>query len=177
MKEPIIFFVPGKPEPAGSKRAFALKQGGRYTGRVAVTDANKNSKGWKAAVRKEAERAYTEEPWDCPIRLIVRFTLLQPKSHFRTGRNAHLLREDAPRMPISKPDTTKLLRGVEDALTGILWRDDAQIVHQTVSKAYGHRQGAVIEVHEMEPTDPVGGRFPEHFREKFAEVKAAVAAV
>jgi Holliday junction resolvase RusA-like endonuclease len=28
------------------------------------------------------------------------------------------------------------VRGVEDALTGVVWRDDAQIVHQVASKFY-----------------------------------------
>lgn len=32
------------------------------------------------------------------------------------------------------PDVLKLARGVEDALTGIVWRDDAQIVNESLSK-------------------------------------------
>jgi Holliday junction resolvase RusA-like endonuclease len=36
-----------------------------------------------------------------------------------------------------KPDVLKLARAVEDALTGILYRDDAQIVTEVLRKRYG----------------------------------------
>lgn len=147
MRERIQFFVSGKPQPAGSKRAFVLKRGGAYTGRAIVTDANPNSKDWKTDVRREAERALTGEPWDCPIRLTLQFFILRPKSHYRTGANADKMKEGAPKLPTSKPDATKLCRGVEDALTGMAWVDDAQIVTQLVSKRYG-RQGVLITINE-----------------------------
>ena len=35
------------------------------------------------------------------------------------------------------PDVLKLARGVEDALTGIVWRDDAQIVNESLNKVVG----------------------------------------
>jgi Holliday junction resolvase RusA-like endonuclease len=35
-----------------------------------------------------------------------------------------------------KPDLDKLLRSLKDALTRILWRDDAQVVSVCISKAY-----------------------------------------
>jgi len=38
--------------------------------------------------------------------------------------------------PASRPDLTKLIRSVEDALTGILWRDDAQVISQVALKRY-----------------------------------------
>lgn len=149
MKEPITFAVFGKPQPAGSKRAFVLK-GGAHAGRAIITDANPKAKDWKIDVKHEAQRAYDGEPWECPIVLTLRFTLERPKSHYRTGVNANKLKDSAPIAPTSKPDTTKLCRGVEDALTGILWKDDAQIVTQYVSKRYG-RPGVVIEISEYAP--------------------------
>jgi Holliday junction resolvase RusA-like endonuclease len=39
-------------------------------------------------------------------------------------------------LPVVMPDATKLLRGLEDALTGVVWHDDAQIVSQHVEKRY-----------------------------------------
>ena len=46
---------------------------------------------------------------------------------------------------------TKLIRAVEDALTGIVWRDDAQVAVQKVAKVYGDEpQGAVITIEEIE---------------------------
>jgi Holliday junction resolvase RusA-like endonuclease len=55
------------------------------------------------------------------------FAVSRPKTHYRTGRFAHLLRDDSPPEPDVKPDLSKLLRAAEDAMTGIVWADDCQI--------------------------------------------------
>ena len=154
----IAFEVVGHPEPAGSKKAFAVrrKQGGGWvnTGQVAVTDDNPKSKGWQSRVQDAALDAMIDG--DGPIGalegalgLAVIFTVLRPKGHFGTGRNAGTLKPSAPDYPTVKPDATKLLRGLEDALTGLLWRDDAQVVEQAVLKRYGAREGAKVTVWEL----------------------------
>lgn len=150
MMEPIRFTVRGKPQPAGSKRAFALKVNGQYTGRAVVTDDNKKSSDWKADVRAEAVKVAPAHPLTGPLKLRVCFYVARPKGHFGTGRNAEVLKSSAPPFPTSKPDTTKLLRGLEDACTAILWKDDAQIVSQHVYKRYG-TPGAVVELSEEVP--------------------------
>jgi Holliday junction resolvase RusA-like endonuclease len=77
----------------------------------------------------------------------VTFLMPRPKGHFRTGKRAHILREAAPLYHTSKPDATKLLRATEDALTGILWHDDAQIAMQIVKKRYtSSNPGAEIKI-------------------------------
>lgn len=148
----VSFFVHGKPEPAGSKRAFVLK-GGPRKGAAIIVDANANSKPWKTAVAYEARRAHTGEPMQGPIQLDLTFFLVRPRGHYRTGANSDKLRDNAPKYPISKPDVLKLTRGVEDACTSILWQDDAQIVTENIRKRYG-RQGVKIEVAPYEE-DPI----------------------
>lgn len=147
MKTPIDFIVDGKPQPAGSKRAFVLK-GGANKGRAIVTDANPNSKDWKIDVRTTAKQHYSGEPWECPIVMELTFYLQRPKGHFGSGKNASSLRSGAPPYPVSKPDATKLCRGVEDALTGVLWVDDSQIVTQHIEKRYG-KPGVHIRITEV----------------------------
>ena len=146
MEMNISFFVEGLPRPAGSKRAFAIKKGGVFTGRVAVADDNPKSKDWKCDVRNQARLAYPGAPVDGPLKLLLVFTLPRPKNHFRSGKNANALRESAPMFPATRPDTTKLIRAVEDALTGILWKDDAQITAQVALKRYGTPIGVRIEL-------------------------------
>jgi Holliday junction resolvase RusA-like endonuclease len=145
------FTVLGKPEPAGSKRAFTNPR----TGKAMVVDANKNAAPWKqqvagAAIEAQANVPPEEgSPWFAgPISLSVRFYVKRPRGHYGTGKNADRLRRSAPRYPTTKPDATKLLRGVEDALTGIVWRDDAQIVDQYVAKRYGTPERCEIAVEE-----------------------------
>jgi len=146
VKEAITFSVSGKPQPAGSKRAFVLR-GGANAGRAIITDANPKSKDWKVDIKHEAQRAYTGEPWDGPVELTLRFFVERPKSHYRSGMNADKLKDSAPAFPTSKPDVLKLARGVEDAITAIIWKDDAQIVTEKLTKRYG-RPGVEIEIKE-----------------------------
>lgn len=126
----VRFTVYGVAQPAGSKRAFL----NRKTGRVVVTDDAKHSRPWKSEVSAAAiEATGSAELLDGPLSLSVRFVVPRPKSHF----GVRGLRPSAPAWPAKKPDATKLLRGVEDALNRIVWRDDAQVVVQRVEKVYG----------------------------------------
>jgi Holliday junction resolvase RusA-like endonuclease len=47
---------------------------------------------------------------------------------------------------VTRPDVLKLARAAEDALTGIVWRDDSQIVHETLAKVYGEPERLEVAV-------------------------------
>lgn len=128
----LTLFVPGKPAPGGSKTAFPHAQ----TGRMIVMDACKRNKGWRRLIQIEARKAFKGDPRTEPIYVSVYFTMSRPKGHFGTGRNSDTIKDTAPEGHTVKPDATKLWRAAEDALTGIVWKDDAQIVSQTVRKQY-----------------------------------------
>lgn len=142
----IRFTVLGRPQPGGSKRAFALRTGGQFTGRVAVADANPNVKSWRAEVRHVARAAYEGPLLTGPVEACFVFYKARPAAHFRTGRNSSLLRAAAPEHPTSRPDALKLARAVEDALTGVIWRDDSQVVHLHAHKAFGEPERCEIEI-------------------------------
>jgi len=146
----VSFVVIGRPQPAGSKRAFPVV---RKTGiGVAVTDDNPKARSWKGDVAAQAAAAMRMRGGELlagPLGLAVTFTLARPKGHFGTGRNAGTIRESAPFYPTVKPDCTKLLRAVEDACTGVVWRDDAQVVEQSVTKRYGEPESAAVVVWKL----------------------------
>lgn len=146
IKRRVSFFVAGIPATAGSKRGFynaKLK-------RVIMVDDCGRSKDWRGDVIRAAQEAWGGRPlMTGPVMLYVDFYRVRPASHFGTGRNALKIRENAPSHPVTKPDATKLLRALEDALTGVLWKDDAQIVEQVVHKEYNDRPGAEVTVEEM----------------------------
>jgi Holliday junction resolvase RusA-like endonuclease len=81
-----------------------------------------------------------------PLRVRFDFVFPRPKGHFGSGKNATVLKRNAPQYPVVKPDATKVIRSTEDALKGILWRDDSQIVTQAATKRYGTQAGCLIRV-------------------------------
>lgn len=132
--------VYGNAEPAGSKRGFYRPKLG-----VRIVDANQKSRAWKDLVSQEAGKI-ADGLLEGPLWLEALFYRPRPAGHFGKGRNAGVLKSSAPSHPATRPDATKLLRAVEDALTGVLYRDDAQIVHQVVAKKWGEPARVVIKI-------------------------------
>lgn len=146
----VEFFVPGIAKTAGSKRGFAVKKGGKYTGKVIITDdAGQKGEDWRGDVKTFATKHFAE-PFTGPIRLTIRFVMKRIRAHYFTGKRSDVLRPSAPTLHVKKPDATKLLRSVEDALTGIAWVDDTQVCMQSVFKVYGLVPGAHITIEELE---------------------------
>jgi len=139
----ITLRIPGKPQPGGSKRAFVPKG---WT-RAVVTDANPLAMDWKRTVQVFALAKASGRILDGPLRVTMTFVVARPQGHF--GKRG--LRPRSPKYPITKPDVLKLARSTEDALTGIIWKDDARIVTEIVQKRYttNGRTGAIIEIEEI----------------------------
>jgi Holliday junction resolvase RusA-like endonuclease len=144
----ISFFVAGLPKPAGSKRGFFIPK----LKRVVIVDANPNSKDWKTDVKHAAQAAYSGPPLTVPLAVKFAFFMPRPKGHFRSGRNSVMLRDSAPPFPAGKPDVLKLARGVEDAMTSIIYADDSQIVSERLLKRYAEgTPGVQVEISEETP--------------------------
>ncbi len=136
-------FVPGIPAPGGSKRFVGI---GKKTGRAILIDAGgQRNKSWRTAVAAFAHECAPAALFSGALMACFEFTMPRPKYHFReTKKDGRRLRDNAPQYHVSKPDTTKLVRSTEDALTGILWTDDSIIAIQTASKTYGEKPGCKI---------------------------------
>lgn len=104
-----------------------------------VEDNDKNLRPWRDAIAWAARHAYQGEKLDCLMVMSLVFIKPRPKAHYGTGRNAEVLKDSAPAAPGVKPDTGKLARAVEDALTGTLYTDDSLLVDTFHSKRYCHR--------------------------------------
>lgn len=138
----MMFVVPGRAQPAGSKRAFIRN------GKAVVVDANPASGAWKERVALVAASAYgASPPIVGPVTLEVVVTMLRPQSDWlRSGA----LSKSARPHPTIRPDLLKLARAVEDALTGIVYVDDAQIVLEVLRKEYGARDEVTVRVERMQ---------------------------
>ena len=147
----ISFFAHGDPKGQPRPRAFARKFGAKWQARV--YDAG-TAEGWKSqvALAVKALNKGIVIP-DGPIRVNSSFYFRRPKSHFRTGKNAHLLRDDAPEWHTQKPDRDNLDKAVLDALTQLgCWSDDCQVCAGEISKRWaplGSGPGCLLEIEPL----------------------------
>ena len=145
----IRIFVPGIARGSGSHTS--------YQGRI--THAGKYTKQWMDAVTwmvsKEVARMCL---WLGPAKLTLTFYRDRPKGHFKTKKGALTseIKDSAPIYPTTRPDLTKLVRAVEDALTGVIWKDDSQVIEQANFKRYadaGQKPGVLIQCEEITVED------------------------
>jgi len=61
----------------------------------------------------------------------------RPKAHYGTGRNAGKLKDTAPRWHgLKTGDNDNIEKAVWDALSGIIWKDDSQVVSNSTQRRY-----------------------------------------
>lgn len=139
----ISFAVPGTPAPQGSKRAFVV------AGRAVMAEANQATKPWRASVAAAAAEAMPGGPRSDPAIVELQFAFARPRGHF--GKRG--LRPSAPTYKATKPDVDKLARAVLDAITGVVIRDDAQVVQLTASKLFADdgAAGVTVGIEFLEP--------------------------
>lgn len=144
----VAFDVPGLPAPQGSKRAYVhptLK-------RAIMIEDNKKTKPWRQDVAFFARQAMAgAPPLDGPLVAVLTFHLPRPKSHYLGNDLARMIRPTAPRLVGKKPDADKLYRAAGDAMTGIVYHDDAQLADVHVIKLFagpGTEPGLRVEIEE-----------------------------
>lgn len=144
MIAPIIFTVAGRPQTKGSGRGIPfIRRHGPKAGRLGVRVTNDNPKtaSWENQVRHEAQQVRPRPgPWsECPVRLRVVFGLVKPKSWAKTQ----------PDWPYRRPDLDKLLRVIQDAMTGVIYVDDAQVCMIATEKVFTASPGVQVEVRPL----------------------------
>jgi crossover junction endodeoxyribonuclease RusA len=138
----VTFEVVGIAVPKGSTRAFVPKG---WT-RPIVTAANAKSKGWQQLVAEQAQTVGAEGLFVGPVALTVSFYLPRPQSLPKHVRHH-----------VKKPDLDKLVRCTKDALKGVLYHDDSQVVDLNAQKLYAPlaaRPRAIITVAAADDPQP-----------------------
>jgi Holliday junction resolvase RusA-like endonuclease len=141
MTPTLRFTVYGTPQPTGSKKSF---------GSGHVVDANPKSRPWKNQVAQVAgETMAGRSILDGPLFVSFKFYRARPKDH--RGKNGLTAKGKRTPYPHTRPDVLKLARGVEDALTGVIWTDDALIVDEVLMKQWGTPERVEVEVWDLAP--------------------------
>jgi crossover junction endodeoxyribonuclease RusA len=141
----VEFTVLGVPQPQGSK-TIVMRKGKRPV----LREDNPQTTPWRSTVVAAAVDAMNSRQLRSgPLRLQVVFVFPRPAGHYGTGRNHGKLKPSAALYVPKRPDVDKLLRAVGDALTGVVWRDDAQVVIVQAEKHYGEPPCAHVIVEEL----------------------------
>lgn len=143
----LFFFVPGRPQTAGSKTPVTAKNGKSYLIECGSKELRKKKDDWRGDLRDAALRAIEkasagidalrhEWPKTCALEVYFTFYRARPSGHYGRKSGKPYVKPSADPYPIQRPDVLKLARAAEDALTGILWADDSQIVREVLEKRW-----------------------------------------
>lgn len=132
--------VAGKPIAKGRPR---FKDGYNYT--PELTRDAEESMQWEM-------RQACATPLEGPLALSMTFSFRRPEGWPKAQRD-EVDNGKQPWRP-GRPDLDNLIKLVQDAGNGILWRDDAQIVRLEAIKVYGPENETVINVFPAEYSMP-----------------------
>lgn len=131
----IKFTIRGKPTAQARHRTYNLKT---KTGKQFTVQKDPHDKAKQDFLALAYENA-PDRPLQGPLMVMMKCVFPRPKSHYRTGRFAHVLKEDAPLFcPSKHNDFDNLAKFVCDALNHIFYEDDGQIVFGAPLKMYGN---------------------------------------
>jgi crossover junction endodeoxyribonuclease RusA len=153
MTKTFELLVYGPPKGQPRPRAFVRRFGGQVSARVYDPGTAEH---WKSQIAQAAQAAgATGAMVEGPIRLTLVCHFKRPRSHYRTGKNAHLLRDCSPRYyHTGKPDADNLIKAVKDTLTHIgVWHDDSQVAVEHVVKVWEDTDFSAISISQL-PDEP-----------------------
>lgn len=134
----IAFTVTGIAQPKGSTRSFVITPKGGGRPRAVTTSDNPKGRGWQQTIANcaalELQRAIHSDARKvfetAAIHLRLAFYLPRPKALLTKTKVVQAFAH------VKKPDLSKLVRCAEDALTGVVWTDDNQVIRIDAEKHY-----------------------------------------
>jgi Holliday junction resolvase RusA-like endonuclease len=135
----VMFSVDGIPHGKGRPRF-------RRTGNFVSTYTDAKTKTYESLVKEAAKKAMgSSEPLETPISFYCYIRLPIPKSYSKKRIEACLSGSEPP---TKKPDWDNVAKSVADAMNGVIYLDDSQIVQATITKKYDAVAGVDVMVME-----------------------------
>ena len=109
------------------------------------------SHGDKKGMWLQIARFKPKTPLKGDIMIKMIFTMPRPKSHFRTGKYKHILKDDMPEFHSSTPDLDNLVKFLLDTVQGkdrIIY-DDSQVCMLQAEKVYGFAGKTEVIIEEI----------------------------
>lgn len=137
------FEVPGSPIGQGRPKFSTIN------GHAKAYDPEK-SRNYKAYVKLLATQAMREQGFTmiegpCCLDILAFFEV--PKSKSKKFRERALMGLERP---TKKPDLSNIVKGIEDALNGLAYKDDSSIVYLSVAKHYSEIPRVEVILQECE---------------------------
>lgn len=141
MNEPITVTLAGAPQGKGRARAFVRGGNvGHYT--------PEKTRSYEGMIRTAAMQELGERPaLDCPVEFTMRAVFSVPASWSKRKRQQAIVGDIKPG---KKPDLDNIAKAWNDALNGVVYRDDSLICRMTLEKRYGPQALVVCTVKPME---------------------------
>ena len=144
----LSFCLPGPPRGKGRARAVSFRPKGSPVSRARMFSDHKTVT-FEAELSMAFRTKYPDwvAPDPGPVELVVEAGFAIPASA-SLKKKADMMGERI--LPLMKPDLKNILASVEDALNGLAWHDDSEIVHEDVRKYYSTSPGVRVWIKFME---------------------------
>jgi Holliday junction resolvase RusA-like endonuclease len=128
-------------DPVGKQRARYAKRGN-----FVQTYTPDKTRNYEALIKEAATEAMgNSEILETPVNLYLYIRAPIPKSLPKKRLEACL---NGLEKPIKKPDASNVLKSIEDAMNGVVYKDDSQIVNIHVTKVYSSVPGIDVCIKE-----------------------------
>ncbi len=141
----IELFIPGEPQGKQRARVFPIKtKAGVIVHRGVTPERTAN---YEALVKQMFVSAYPGfVPLEGPLSLGLEARLLIPRS---ASKKAQALMAAGELLPEKRPDVDNLMKTVADALEGLAFRNDSQIVDARVRKVWSLTPGMRVRLESL----------------------------
>jgi len=128
-------------DPVGKQRARYARRGN-----FVQTYTPDKTRNYEALLKDAAIEAMgSSEPLETPVNLYLYIRAPIPKSYSKK-KVADCL--NGLEQPMKKPDSSNVLKSVEDAMNGVVYMDDCQIINHHITRVYSTLSGVDICVKE-----------------------------
>ncbi len=138
----VTFFLPGAPKGQGRPRSHIAKT--RDGLRFIAVYKDAASRAYEQALAMTAKAAMKGRPLlEGALSVEIDAIFGVPPSWSMTKRDEALV---GVVRPTGRPDADNILKSALDGLTGVVFRNDSQVVRAVVEKRYGERPMLFVEV-------------------------------
>lgn len=138
MSEINSFFIAGEVQ---------AKQRPKFNGRFAYTPKETVEYENLVKLQYQAQCGNHRYPDDVPLAVTI-FAHLEPPQSASNIKKTRMLNQEE--YPLKKPDVDNVAKIILDALNGIAYRDDKQVVELIVKKSYAGESGVGVTISKVE---------------------------